>query len=135
MPKIILPIVIANPVDNGDSIENIDTIHELLQYLSNHQGVDAGPILNQIESIPFKISNKESSDGGASNTVQFIKGDPSYILYDNNKFYPYPPNTAFLYVGDDYPGYLTKLTDEEITDYGLTKPGINSGAIWLIFKP
>lgn len=132
MPDTTLPLVVANENEQGRTIEDIDTLPELLQYIANHLAANAGPITSLIEEIPFTISGSQKEET-CSNKVQFISGHPSYIAFDGDKYYPYPPNVAFVHIGNDYPSYLDALTGQEVEDYGLQE--LSGDARWLILRP
>lgn len=133
MPDTTLPLIVANENEQGKTIEDIDSLPELLQYLANHLAANAGPITSVIDDLPIHIGSVEDSNP-CGKQVQFIEGEPCYIKYEDCTFYPYPPNVAFLHIGSDYPSYLTPLTTEELDELGLSAPSIQSKGIWLIYK-
>ena len=132
-----IPLSIAKETGQERSIDQIQTMPELLRYLANHLVGNAGPILNSIDSnrvIEIVTAATESGGCGAG-VIQFVAGDPCHISYGNCKIYPYPPNVPLVYVGSDKPSFLTALTPVQVAAYGLTPQDSNSEGCWVIFTP
>ena len=130
----IIPLRVASLVEPQASWEGISTPHELAKWLSRILSVDATK-LAETQEIVFGDLQPQGDDQNkiwvkTSEPVGFglPVGDSYTIIYQ------YPPNVPLLWAGSDatIPSYLTTLSEDQITSFGLSTP--NKGT-WVIFNP
>lgn len=118
-----LPLKIAKPIEASRGFEGIRTLADLINAVAVHLGVDPNQLLQFQEITPGSVD--PSKDVGPI----FIKTvAPYYIAIragsEYQRFYQYPPNVPLLWTQGEsnFPAWLTRLTESELTQYGLTNP-------------
>lgn len=118
-----LPLVIAKPIESNQGFEELRTLSDLLLKCAQHLGVNPNQLL-QFKEIQFEsIDPTTVASSVYINTTMpvkiGIKVGSSYQW-----FYQYPPNVPLLWTKEEseFPAWLSKLTSDELTQYGLTNP-------------
>lgn len=132
----IVPIRVSREIERLRSWEGISTPYDLALFMGRVLSIDVTK-LTQFQEIVY--SDLEPT--GADRKKLWIKtnepiglGIPTGDLY--SMFYKYPPNIPILWVLGEgqLPSYMTRITDEQLTNLSLTKPSNNS-FFWVIFYP
>jgi hypothetical protein len=119
----VLPLVSARQAEALKSWEEIKTPQDLINYCKRMLGVDPNQLLQfqEIESSPL-----EPQPGAEDRKQIWIKTDgaPAIGILIGSSYkliYEYPPNVPLIWTKSvaDFPGYLTKLTPTQVTNYGL----------------
>lgn len=118
----LMPLVVAKDIEPLRSWEGFDTPHDLALYLARMFAVDSSQITRLQE---FVVNSVEPV--GVDREKIWIKseGVPAIGLPIGGTYqmiYKYPPNIPLLWTGGDLPPYLRKLSDNELTNYGLANP-------------
>lgn len=120
----VLPLVKARDIEALKSWSDILTPQDLLEYITKMLGVDPNQIL-QFEEIEFSSVQPQGQsrkkiwvDTDGAPSIGVLVGS-SYQL-----FYQYPPNVPLLWTQpeSDFPQYLTRLSTDQMEEYGLELP-------------
>lgn len=118
----VLPLKFAEDKERALSWEDVPTVKDLLVYIARMMGVDPNQLLQFQEIVYSSLAPTEQ------NKI-WIKTDgaPGIGIYIGSGYkviYEYPVRVPLIWTkpASDFPDYLTKLSDDQLTAYGLTAP-------------
>lgn len=129
-----LPLKVQQDREPVNSWNNFATPQDFLIWAARSLAVDP----NQL-SILNEVYVGTTEPVGEERGKTWFKTNPPYAIYlfngtEYEPVYNYPPNVPLLWTKDatEFPSYLHRLTESELTQYGLTNP---EDAFYFMLRP
>lgn len=119
-----LPLVAVKALEALSSWEGINSPTDLIKYLTRNLAVDPNELL-QFQDIIYS----STAPSGTSAGKLWVKTDgyPAVGIFVGDSYkliaaYPFDVPLLWTRAASEFPSYLTKLTESELTKYALTNP-------------
>lgn len=128
-----LPLIVAKDIEAQRTFEGIATPIDLAIFLSRILAVDS----RSVERLSEVYTGSTEPTGADRKPIwintSFLYSIALLIGNEYKHIYPYPTNTPFIWTlgENDLPSFAVKLSDPEVTSYGLTSP-VNTDYFYVI---